>query len=145
MKKTFSFRSELVLLILLVATICMSSCSTSNKRLNRASNDPNLVQTADKQPLNETWSTLFSRVVGVEVRGTEPNLSLRIRGDRSIELSNEPLYVLDGVRLGQDFSRLAGAILPKDVASIRVLKGSSATTMYGDNSGNGVIVVSSKE
>lgn len=103
-----------------------------------------MVQLAGNQAMNETWSSLLSRVVGVEIRGTEPNLSLRVRGDKSLELSSEPLYVLDGVLLGQEFSRLAGAILPQDVASIRVLKGVSATR-YGDGSGNGVIVVESKE
>lgn len=145
MKKMFLFRSDLALMLFLLVTIGLSSCGTSSKMSDRASKDPTLVKPADNQSLNETWSSLLSRVVGVEVRGVEPNLSLRVRGDRSIELSNEPLYVLDGVRLGQEFSRLAGAILPKDVASIRVVKGSSATTMYGDSSGNGVIVVTSRE
>lgn len=144
MKKMSFSKSVLVLLPALLVTVCLSSCGTSNGMPNRTARDPNVVQPADHQSLNETWITLLSRVAGVEVRGSEPNLSVRVRGDSSIMLSNEPLYVLDGVRLGQNFSRLAGAILPQNVASIRVLKGAAATK-YGDSSGNGVIEVTSKE
>lgn len=144
MKRIFSLGYALMIIPFLAATMSISSCGTSNGMTAKRAKDPNLVQPADDQAITETWTTLFSRVVGVEVRGAEPNLSIRIRGDKSIELSNEPLYVLDGVRLGQEFSRLASAILPQDVKSIRIVKGSSAT-MYGDSSGNGVVVVASKE
>ncbi|MCB0628818.1 MAG: TonB-dependent receptor plug domain-containing protein [Saprospiraceae bacterium] len=144
MKKIFFSRSGLALMSLFLVMLYTSSCGTSNGASSRAARDPNLVQPADSQSNSETWYTLLNRVAGVDVRGAEPNLSIRIRGDKSIELSNEPLFVLDGVQLGQEFSRLASAILPKDVASIRVVKGSGAT-MYGAGSGNGVIVVTSKE
>lgn len=144
MKKIFPFQSSFVLMIFLLAMICMSSCGTSKGMSDQASKDPNLVKVPDNQSINETWSSLLSRVVGVDIQGVEPNISVRIRGDNSLELSNEPLYVLDGVRLGQDFSRLASAILPKDVESIHVLKGSAAAR-FGESSGNGVIVVRSKE
>ena len=144
MKRIFSLGYALMIITFLAATMSISSCGTANGMAAKRAKDPNLVQPADDQAITETWTTLFSRVVGVEVRGAEPNLSIRIRGDKSIELSNEPLYVLDGVRLGQEFSRLASAILPQDVKSIRIVKGSSAT-MYGDSSGNGVVVVASKE
>lgn len=133
-----------LLLVFVLAAMGMSSCGTSKTATAGAANDPNLVEPQKDQALNESWSTLLSRVPGVQIRGVEPNLSISIRGDNSIELSNEPLYVLDGVQMGQEFSRLAGAILPKDVASIRVLKGAAASR-FGDSSGNGVIVVESRE
>lgn len=105
---------------------------------------------------------LNSRVAGVTVQvsgGTAGTGSrIRIRGANSISLSNEPLLYVDGVRAnqapnagddisgstgGQSFSRL-NDINPDDIESIDILKGPSATTLYGVDAANGVIIVKTK-
>lgn len=89
------------------------------------------------------WDVLFRKIPGVEVRGNYPALSLRVRGAQSMHLTTDPLYVVDGVPLGHDFASLDRAVTPRDVKSIRILKGAEAT-MYGARGANGVVVVTLK-
>ncbi|MCC5943864.1 MAG: TonB-dependent receptor [Bernardetiaceae bacterium] len=66
---------------------------------------------------------------------------VRIRGSSSINSSNEPLYIMDGVQiLAQDFA----ALNPNDIESVQVLKDASATALYGSRASNGVIVIRTK-
>ncbi|HET8654196.1 MAG TPA: SusC/RagA family TonB-linked outer membrane protein [Longimicrobiaceae bacterium] len=103
---------------------------------------------------------LEGRVPGVEVlpsSGTTGAAArIRIRGSSSISLSNEPLLVVDGVPVnnntdafsygigGQSLSRL-NDINPNDIEKIDVLKGPSASSLYGTAAANGVIVITTKK
>ena len=92
----------------------------------------------------QAWESLFRRVPGLQVRGNFPDLSLLIRGAKSLQASTEPLFVLEGVPLGRNFRDLAQAANPNEVKSIKVLKGTSAS-LYGARGANGVIVVRLKQ
>jgi len=96
-----------------------------------------------------------SKVAGVQVvDNNEPGggLSIRIRGATSVNASSEPLYVIDGVPLGNG----AGGGLsvqgrdplnflsPGDVEDITVLRDASAAAIYGSNAANGVVLITTK-
>ncbi|UYQ91794.1 TonB-dependent receptor [Chitinophaga horti] len=66
---------------------------------------------------------------------------VRIRGSRSIEGTNEPLYVVDGI----PFTDAITQISPNDIESIEVLKDASATAIYGNRGANGVILITTKK
>ncbi|MCC5929915.1 MAG: TonB-dependent receptor [Cyclobacteriaceae bacterium] len=67
--------------------------------------------------------------------------TVRIRGSGSINASNEPLYIVDGVPIeGAAFA----TINPNDFESVSVLKDASASALYGSRGANGVIVVTTK-
>lgn len=66
--------------------------------------------------------------------------SIRIRGFGSINASNDPLYVVDGVPYDGNIS----AINPNDIASITVLKDASAGALYGARGANGVVMITTK-
>ncbi|MBD1429530.1 SusC/RagA family TonB-linked outer membrane protein [Sphingobacterium litopenaei] len=79
---------------------------------------------------------------------------LRVRGSTSINASNNPLYVVDGVFInntslqtigtgGQETSPLAD-INPSDIESIEILKDASATAIYGARGANGVVIITTK-
>lgn len=102
---------------------------------------------------------LSSRAAGVSVQqagGTTGGTSrIRIRGSNSINLSNDPLLIIDGVRVnnnpnstsigvgGQAPSRF-NDINPDDIESIEVIKGPAASALYGTAASNGVIQVTTK-
>lgn len=69
---------------------------------------------------------------------------VRIRGNRSISASNDPLYVIDGIpmvnALGVTSFSMAD-LNPNDIASLEVLKDASATAVYGSRGANGVILI----
>ena len=95
-------------------------------------------------PISSTQEALQGRVAGIDVinssnkPGSEP--SVTIRGRRSFNAGNDPLYVVDGIPLGGGI----GDINPQDIQSIEVLKDASATAIYGSRGANGVIIVTTK-
>ena len=75
--------------------------------------------------------------------------TVRIRGGSSINASNDPLYVIDGLPVSNDgisgMSDPLSSINPEDIESFTVLKDASATAIYGSRASNGVIVITTKK
>ena len=97
-------------------------------------------------PMVSVDQALQGKIAGVDVMSTsgEPGASssIRVRGTRSIEASNEPLIVVDGVMDAvQDLSE----INPADIESINVLKDASSTAIYGSRGANGVVMITTKK
>ena len=69
------------------------------------------------------------------------NATIRIRGVGSINASNTPLYVVDGV----PFSGYLNSINPADIESMTILKDAAANSLYGSRAANGVIVITTKK
>ncbi len=90
---------------------------------------------------NNVGSLLQSKVAGLEVINSSgvPGASaeIRLRGVSSVNATQSPLYVVDGI-IGGNFD-------PNDVESISVLKDAAATAMYGSQANAGVIVVTTKK
>jgi len=96
---------------------------------------------------------IAGKVAGVQVvsNGGAPGSgsTIRIRGGASLNASNDPLIVLDGVPL--DNGGISGVanplsmINPNDIESINILKDASATAIYGSRASNGVIIVTTKK
>ncbi len=93
-----------------------------------------------------------AKVPGVQiVDNNEPGggMAIRIRGGTSINASNEPLWVVDGVPLQIGGGVSSGRnplnfLNPGDIESISVLKDASATAIYGSRGANGVVIVTTK-
>lgn len=88
---------------------------------------------------------IANKVPGVQITssaGAGPGTTIRIRGGSSLNASNDPLIVIDGVPT-QNASAL-NQINPNDIASFNVLKDASATAIYGSRGSNGVILVTTK-
>lgn len=114
-----------------------------------------IVQT---RPVANVADLLTARAPGVIViPGTQTGagVRVRIRGMSSLSLGNNPIYVIDGVRVegatgsssvsvgGTTPSRI-GDINPEEIESIEVVRGPSAATLYGTDAANGVIVITTK-
>lgn len=87
-------------------------------------------------PANDITTSLVG-VPGIRMDGS----SIRIRGTRSRNASNDPLIVLDGIPYNETLS----SINPGDIESIDVLKDASSTAIYGAKGANGVILVTTKQ
>ena len=103
--------------------------------------------------INVTPESLISgRISGVNVTGggaPGAKADIRIRGGSSLNASNEPLIVLDGLPLSNSTPSGATSILstidPNDIESFTVLKDASAAAIYGSRAANGVIVITTKK
>jgi TonB-linked SusC/RagA family outer membrane protein len=94
-------------------------------------------------PTTNIAQSLRGRVAGVQfIDNGRPgqNGTILIRGTRSINASNAPLIVLDGIF----FNGSIGDINPNDIESMEVLKDASAGAIYGARAANGVILITSK-
>ncbi|MCT4616362.1 MAG: TonB-dependent receptor [Marinifilaceae bacterium] len=110
-----------------------------------------------KTPVVSVDQALSGSTAGVQVSGTSgqpgSSPSIRIRGIGSINSSNEPLYVIDGVAvLNDNLSSSSSAELgvlstlnPSDIASMTVLKDAAAAALYGSRAANGVILITTKK
>lgn len=98
------------------------------------------------EKLNQVASTnaaqaLQGRIAGVQMTQTSSQpgaeMQIRIRGQRSLNASNDPLIVLDGIPFMGNLSD----INPTDIKSMDILKDASATAIYGSRGANGVIII----
>ncbi|MFP4340475.1 MAG: SusC/RagA family TonB-linked outer membrane protein [Cyclobacteriaceae bacterium] len=100
-----------------------------------------------KIPVASGVQAMQGQVAGVDIQaqGGRPgqNVSVQIRGRRSISASNEPLYVIDGIPQTSESSAIFD-INPQDIESMEVLKDAAATAIYGSRGANGVILITTK-
>jgi len=96
-------------------------------------------------PAVDISRALQGRIAGVEMSQTSSKpgsgMQIRIRGTRSLNASNDPLVVLDGI----PFPGYLNDISPSEIKSIDILKDASATAIYGSRGANGVILVTTNK
>ncbi|WP_243403282.1 SusC/RagA family TonB-linked outer membrane protein [Sphingobacterium haloxyli] len=92
-------------------------------------------------PASNISQALQGRVAGVQITqsSSKPGapMQIRIRGTRSLNASNDPLIVLDGI----PFAGSISDINPIDIESVDILKDASATAIYGSRGANGVMLI----
>jgi TonB-linked SusC/RagA family outer membrane protein len=111
---------------------------------------------------NNMLNSLQGKVAGAVITqgsgGPGSGARIVLRGNRSIEGSNNALIVVDGVPItnntnstaGNDFGSVQGSdgasnINPDDIESVNILRGASAAALYGSQAGNGVVVITTKK
>jgi len=113
----------------------------------------------ETRPITNVGDLLNGRAAGVTVfGGTQPGagIRIRIRGQSSLSLSNDPIYIIDGIRMegttgsssvsvgGTTPSRI-GDLNPEEIETIEIVRGPSAATLYGTDAANGVVVITTKK
>ena len=93
-------------------------------------------------PANDISYALSGRVAGIDMSQTSSkpgeSMQIRIRGERSLSASNDPLIVLDGI----PFMGNLNEISPSNIKSMDILKDAASTAIYGSRGANGVILIS---
>ena len=112
----------------------------------------------ETQPITSMTDLLSGRAAGVNILPSTGTVGggarIRIRGANSVSLSNDPLFVVDGIRVeskagnsigvgGQEPGRL-NDLNPDEIASIEIVKGPSAAALYGTQAANGVVLITTK-
>ena len=115
---------------------------------------------------NSPQDMILGKVSGVGVSNTDGShisgKSLNIRGINSIRTNNQPLYIIDGIRISVDVNKHVdafwqfddkpylsannplGIVALQDIRSIQVIKDASATALYGSDAANGVVIINTK-
>lgn len=101
---------------------------------------------------------LVAKAPGVQIlpaNMTSGGSRVRIRGTSSLSLTNDPIYIIDGIRMTSNSTSIGigvggtapnrvNDINPEEIENIEVVKGPSAATLYGTDAANGVIVITTK-
>lgn len=142
--------------------VVVTSATGESVRKRERGDNASTIQAADIQPsaVNSFAGVLQGRAPGVTIQQsggtTGTGARVRVRGANSVSLSNEPLLIIDGVRVnnaansysigvgGQAPSRL-NDLNPNDIENIEILKGPAATGLFGTAAANGVIQVTTKK
>jgi TonB-dependent SusC/RagA subfamily outer membrane receptor len=114
-------------------------------------------------PIHQMGDLLVAKAPGVQVlpsNMTGAGSRVRVRGTASLSLSNDPIYIIDGIRMTSD-NGSGGAntaisvggtapsrvndLSPEEIENIEIVKGPSAATLYGTAAANGVIVITTKK
>ena len=150
--------------LLLMALCClisfaMYSCKPSSRIAIKSGENVNAgyVGTKDKlastnsvsevEPENAVLSlaNYLRRVPGISISGSGDNARVYIRGGIASDgRTGEPLFVLDGVPIGDSYSAVVNQVAVNDIDKISVLKDISASSMYGVQGQNGVILIKTK-
>jgi TonB-linked SusC/RagA family outer membrane protein len=127
--------------------------------LGNAVDQVNVAADVQVAPIRNVADVLNARVPGVLVQSggqTGSGQRIRVRGVSSVSLDNDPIYIIDGIRMtsnnnsasfgngGSNFSRV-GDIDTQTIETIEIVKGPSAATLYGTDAANGVIVITTKK
>lgn len=107
----------------------------------------------DQGPVTSPEQLIVGKVSGVEVTSNSgapgAGSTIRIRGGASLNASNDPLIVIDGVPVSNGtisgVSAPLAMINPDDIESFTVLKDASATAIYGSRASNGVVLITTKK
>lgn len=136
--------------------------STGDTRKRELGNSVNTIQVtalSETAPIKNVADILKARAPGVQVFSSTGTIGggqrIRIRGSNSVSLSNEPLVIVDGIAFesgtgsvafgvgGQGPSRL-NDLNPDEIADMQILKGPSASAIYGTRGANGVVIITTR-
>lgn len=133
--------SKLHILILGLSFLMMAvSCTSTNGTKKMSGQDESVVQIENH---DMSLSDHLSKLPGVTVSGSGSNISVNVRGAMSFQLDTEPLFVVNGQQIGHSYAHAASQLSVTDILSVKVVKGSEAST-YGVQGGNGVIEITTK-
>lgn len=104
-----------------------------------------MVQPNEDNASNKSLNDMLQQLPGVNVQGQGAYAKISISGvSGSFMSGTSPLFVVNGMTIGTDYSTVFNMVHPNDVTSLNVLKGSDAS-IYGTRGANGVILIRTKK
>jgi TonB-linked SusC/RagA family outer membrane protein len=144
--------------------VIITGYGTSEKKENQVGSAVQITRKdLDRKTLNRIDELLVGIVPGLEwgvqdasAVSARPRYQTRIRGESSFGASNEPLWIIDGIPIntGNETNSILGVntsispltyLNPNDIESMTILKDATATSIYGANGSNGVILITTKK
>ncbi|TKT88097.1 SusC/RagA family TonB-linked outer membrane protein [Dyadobacter frigoris] len=111
----------------------------------------------NESPASNFVNNLSGKIAGVNISGAGgvgSSARIVIRGESSLSMQSQPLFIIDGVPVGNDntnnsgsadYGNSASEINPADIESVNVLKGPAAAALYGSRAARGAIVITTKK
>ena len=144
--------------VTLAPVITTATGEVRRVELGNAVSSLDVAKKMEASPIKTIADAMVAKAPGVQIlpnNMTGGGSRVRIRGTSSLSLSNDPIYIIDGIRMtvgnGNDIGvggttgNRANDISPDEIENIEIVKGPSAATLYGTDAANGVIVITTKK
>lgn len=138
-----SLRALILLTTIFLLCIGQFSCTVTGKD-SIVDNDYTKEESIRGQNVNTTLAAALRKNTTVQILGTEPNIDVLIRGMNTIVGDPRALFVVDGIRMGRNYTLAANAVNIRRVKSIKVISSLSQLSLYGEDGRNGVIEIRHK-
>lgn len=119
---------------------CMAVSCASTDDYNRKTHDFTQYAT-----LAEAIRSVGGLVTGGNTLAGVNQAVVAVRGQSSIVLNTQPLYVVNNVPIGNDYNNANTLVHPSNIVSIRIIKGTTASAIYGEDANSGVILIRTKD
>jgi len=128
--------------LLIIACLTLAGCGTTGNGDGETTRYGTTLEVDNPDiPLEQ----YIARLSGVSVFGSGSSARVELIRSTSIQQDTRPLFVVDGIRVGRDFSEVYSMIRMINVESVQVLRSSRATQLYGTDGGFGAIVINMKK
>lgn len=129
-------------IIALSGLLMILGCTTTGEVTKTSNSSSSRVDVKDS---SVDLANYLRQVSGLSVQGSGSNARVFIRGSQSVNSNNQPLFVVDGSRVGRTFSQVDSFVDVNDIDSIEVLKGNEASSRYGMAGSSGVVIIRTKK
>lgn len=119
-------------LFIVGASLVFAACGTAGKTVQKGN-------VTDKA--SQSLADVLRKNSSIQVTGNGNNAKVQVRGAGSFNLNTSPLFVIDGVPMGNSYSQANSAVNPSQIVNVKVLRSQSETTLYGENGNHGVILI----
>jgi TonB-dependent SusC/RagA subfamily outer membrane receptor len=128
-------------IVILALGFLLTGCATTGSSSSVSNSDSDAIEVHDP---SLSLSDYIRRAGGVSVHNIDGRTRIRIRGNLSFNSTSDPLFVVDGVRSGNDYDRVENLVPVDFIKSIQVLKGAEASSRFGLAANSGAIIITTK-
>jgi TonB-dependent SusC/RagA subfamily outer membrane receptor len=139
MKKQFN-----LLAIPLLAVLLATACNPTSQIAGTETTLPDSREISAENLQNLALSDYLRRIPGLRVESRGSDVKIYLRGSASFNGESSPLFIIDKNQVGHDYNLASSMVDSNDIASVRLLQITEATSMYGMRGANGAIVIKTK-
>lgn len=127
---------------LLLAIILLSGCFISKDTPKKeAKEDPYEI---NNQQDNRSLADVLRKYSSLTIQGDGNNARIYIRGQSTITLETQPLFIVNNTNMGRNYAAVNSSINANEIVSVRILRSLSETAIYGEEGNHGVIIIKTK-
>lgn len=131
---------------ILIFFVVLIGCASADKQTSSVQVQQDVVSNELTPGDNSTsLADYLKRIPGVQIQGRGPEVQVLIRGNNTFSENREPLFIINGLRVGTSYQSAAPLVDVADISNVRVLKSGSETAQYGMQGNNGVILITTKK
>ncbi|MCB0657572.1 MAG: TonB-dependent receptor plug domain-containing protein [Saprospiraceae bacterium] len=128
-------------LIALLIGLLLPACFVSKDTPKSDPKEPDAINNLQD---NRSLADVLRKYSSLDIRGSGDNVRIYVRGQSTITLETQPLFIVNNTRMGRDYASVNNSINPNEIISVRVLRSLTETAIYGEEGNHGVIIIKTK-